>query len=240
MRKNKEPAVDRTSSKFIESNITMISQQIALNRTSCILQINHRGEKGKIIFRKGEIIDARFRELSAGQAVKALFDLQLCEIQLFPDNEQRPGTITLSVSSLLNNTISTEDVHGVDTTDVGSFEMEKKETIRGQYLQSAEAISGFVWGSMINMKGEILKISSMDFISEAYAYASILENLEDAKADCLANIEIGPPATVQLRTKKGAAFYAYCGELDEYFLTFFTLDAPVETLPIAIYQIIQG
>ncbi len=120
-----------------------------------------------------------------------------------------------------------------------SVTKEDKETIWGKYLQRAAIIPGFIWGCIINLKGGILKISSLDYASEAFEYTSILHNIEALKEDCLANIDIGLPAIVQIRTKKETAFFARCLEKDEFFLSFFASDAPVESIPASIIQIIQ-
>ncbi len=224
-------------SKLIDFDISTLSKFLSHNRRSYILYITCEGEKGVLIYRNGEIIEAGYKGLSGAEAAKRLLHLKNCVVEIVPYHNERK-IVSSQDAKLPTDTVKTVKNNKNDS-NTSSCSKGNKTVNWEKYLHCAAIIPGFIWGCIFNSEGEILKLSSIDYTSEAFAYTSIFKEIEKVKTDCLENLDLGLPATVQIRTKKGIAFFAQLGNIERCFLTFYTWDASIEIIKASIYQIVQ-
>jgi predicted regulator of Ras-like GTPase activity (Roadblock/LC7/MglB family) len=238
---------------FESIDLINVMQIINLDKKTSALEIDFDGKKGIIYFKDGEIINGEYDNLTGGEAVSKLIDLNRGKISV--------KTIKRKVKRVVQVPFMKYMIETVKTIDEREFFRDKKparvevkkskkdiinkKSIR-KILQNLEAVKGYIGAGVFSPEGDLLEGVTVD--------GSKNNGIELKDAGFLVNVAIrnsqnvvdelgfGPLKTIQLYGETGIIFLVCQNDKKSHFYTalFITEDGNISIAKKKLQEVVES
>ena len=199
--------------------LTSILQLINMEGKSAVLWVELDGKKGYFAFTKGEIVDAKFNDLTGIEAAKYLIDRNEGEIRIDSKRQAKKRTISIPFMNLLLDTMKEKDEKGRKEPQKAvkrtSAKKEKKKqqfdvsALKKKLSQELEILSdvkGFANAAAFGPEGKCFFEMSSDKASSLKKIGASFVSLFKKASNAISGVDFGTVEMVQVDSVKGILF----------------------------------
>ncbi len=138
-------------------------QMVEQDQTTCTVSVSHRGQVGRLHFKKGVLMDAETRDLSGTDAAYAIINWRDPDLMVVPDEDPRPRRIERPLMAIILDVYRMVDEAGRNGTV--AMKTENVEPIFGRHHDLEDPKMNTLPSLLDDFKDEVPEFVSTDIVS---------------------------------------------------------------------------